>query len=88
MCIRDSNYGVPGVTITATGSGPSATVTATTNATGNYTLLVLTGWTGTITAGPGTNPATLATITTWTPANFTYTTPVTANITGLRFTGQ
>ena len=86
--VNGTNYGVPGVTITATGSGTSATVTATTNATGNYTLLVLTGWTGTITAGPGTNPVTLATITTWTPANFTYTTPVTANITGLRFTGQ
>jgi len=41
---------------------------------------VPTGWTGTITAA-------LTGITTWTPASFTYSN-VTANITGLRFTGQ
>jgi len=64
-----------GVTISFTGGTP-----VTTSATGSFTLIVPTGWTGTITAA-------LTGITTWTPASFTYSN-VTANITGLRFTGQ
>ena len=95
--VNGTNYGVPGATITATGSGGALNATATTNATGNFTLLVLTGWTGAITASGGTNPVTTLPITIWNPtAGFVYSAtplagqflPVTTNVTGLRFTGQ
>jgi len=95
--VNGTNYGVPGVTITATGSGSALNATATTTANGNFTLLVLTGWTGAITASGGTNPVTTLPITIWNPtAGFVYSAtplagqflPVTTNVTGLRFTGQ
>ena len=67
---------IPNVLITAT-TGQ----TALTDANGNFTLRVPTGWTGTLTASGGG-------FTTWTPVTgFSYTNLVT-NVTGLRFIGQ
>jgi FtsP/CotA-like multicopper oxidase with cupredoxin domain len=67
---------VPGVTISLSTGG-----TVTSNATGNFTIVVPTGWTGTLTASGGG-------YTTWTPAaGFSYTNLIT-NVTGLRFNGQ
>jgi len=67
--------GVAGVAIAFTGG-----TTVVTSATGNFTLTVPTGWTGTITASGGA-------LANWAPVNFSYTN-VTAAITGIRFTGQ
>jgi hypothetical protein len=66
---------VPGVLITL-----STGQTTTTNANGNFTIQVPTGWTGSLTASGGG-------YTTWTPASFSYTN-LTTNVTGLRFNGQ
>jgi len=67
--------GVPGVTITLSTGG-----TATTDANGNFTLRVPTGWTGSLSASDGG-------VHTWNPASFSYSTLAT-NVTGLRFNGQ
>jgi len=69
---------IPGVTITATGT---TVVTTVTDANGNFTLRVPTGWTGTLTASGGG-------FTTWTSAAVVSYTTLTTNVTGLRFIGQ
>ncbi len=73
--ILATGVGIPGVTITLSTGG-----TTTTNANGNFTIQVPTGWTGSLSPSA-------AGYTTWTPATFSYTN-LTANVTGLRFNGQ
>ena len=73
--VNRAGTGIAGVAIAFTGG-----TTVVTPATGNFTLTVPTGWTGTITASGGA-------LATWAPASFNYSN-VTAAITGIRFTGQ
>jgi FtsP/CotA-like multicopper oxidase with cupredoxin domain len=74
--VAGQNVGLAGVTITLSTGG-----TATTDANGNFTVLVPTGWAGSLSASDGGVHA-------WTPAIFNYTlAPVVTNITGLRFNG-
>ncbi|MCE1229624.1 MAG: multicopper oxidase domain-containing protein [Firmicutes bacterium] len=69
---------IPNVTITATGT---TNATAISDANGNFTLRVPTGWSGSLSASGGG-------YTTWTPTtSVTYTNLIT-NVTGLRFIGS